>query len=122
MYHSASGVAVNKCNPCNQKFANLKSLNGHTLKYHKNVDSSKFICGDCDEQQLTEKHLKNHIEKEHTPLPCSKCKAVFQNTRYLRKHRKTCLKTVSRRRGRQAVRNELLEVEEEALERELDNL
>ena len=120
-------VTVHKCIPCEQKFANLKSLKGHNFKYHKDNECRKFICGDCDKDQLTEKRLKKHIGKEHTTLPCSKCKIVFQNASYLRKHRKTCLKTVSRRRGRKIVRDEVEEDEEDegeeenevALEREL---
>jgi DNA-directed RNA polymerase subunit RPC12/RpoP len=66
------------CKVCNQEFACLKQLGGHTSKHRKSkqqliYEDNPKLCKECD-QQISWKSRPNRIESEFC---CVSCRAKF---------------------------------------------
>ena len=49
-------------------------------------ECKNFRCSECQLLFLTEKYLKIHVAKVHTPVRCNNCKNVFLNNKWLENH------------------------------------
>ena len=82
-------VKMLKCNKCDCRFKNEKTLAAHMKGVHAPRPNILVRCSECDKIFSNDRVLKQHTTKNHgeKTLTCDMCKAMFTTTNGLRKHK-----------------------------------
>lgn len=75
------------CQQCG-RYVREGLIEEHNLRFHPDSSQKCHICQDCGEKFAAEQFLKQHIFRQHTPVPCGECGKILSNKTQLNRHEK----------------------------------